>query len=151
MSASSLLQKPKPVQVEEETIPEVVAYLESVKRIENLKSQYPGVFEELEELARNSNTLLEAAEKVVRAKKVNCGPFNLYQYSTTFNAQAFYDAVGRDDFLKMGGSIQNIPQYDIDKKQFEAFVAQGQISEDTVKAVVDHNPSYKKPAKLVVP
>jgi hypothetical protein len=151
MSASLLLQKPKTETVSAEKVPEVEAFLEADKRIQNLKEQYPGVFEELEELVRNRNTLLEAADTVVRARGVTCGPFNLYQYRTTFNAQAFYDAVGREEFLRLGGSIQNIPQYDIDKKKFEAFVAQGEIEEVIVKNVVSHGPSYKKPEKLIVP
>lgn len=151
MSASEHLEKPKPKDIDTNSMPEVVAYLESKSRIENLKAQYPGVFEELEELVQNHNTLLEAAEKAVRSRQGNCGPFNLYQYRTSYNAQKFYDAVGRENFLKLGGSIQTIPQYDIDKSQFKGFVAQGLIAEDIVKSVVEHGPSYKTPPKFHVP
>lgn len=137
--------------VSTEDIPEVAAFLEVRQRIEDLKKQYPGIFEELEELAEQHNTLLEAADKVVRSQKVSCGPFDLYQFQAKYHPEALYDAVGREEFLKLGGSIQTIQQLDIDKKAFDGFVAQNKIPKDLAEKVKTSDPRYHKPDKIIVP
>jgi len=132
-------------------IPEVQAFLEIDGEIQNMKKTYPGIFEELIELAERRNTLLEAADKAVRERDVSCGPFNQYQTATTYNAEKFLDAVGREDFLKLGGSIETVPQYNIDKSMFDSLAAQGKIPSAIVSAVKKVSPRYKKPEKLVIP
>jgi len=132
-------------------IPEVLAFMEIDAEIQKMKKIYPGVFEELMELAERRNTLLEAADKAVREKNVSCGPFNQYQTATTYDAEKFYDAVGREDFLKLGGAIETVPQYSINKSMFDSLAAQGKITKDVVDAVKKLSPRYKKPEKMVIP
>jgi len=132
-------------------IPEVVAFLEAQQRLESLKAQYPGIFDELAELEEQYNTLLEAADKAVRASAVSSGPFELYQFKTTYNANALYDEVGREEFLKLGGSIQTVQQLDVDKKVFDANVAQNKISKALADKVKQRSPNYHKPNKICIP
>jgi len=134
-----------------ESIPEVQRYLEAEDRINNLKSEYPGVFDELKELVDARNAALEEAEKVVRARKVSCGPFTILSESTKYDAQAFFDAVGRDDFLKLGGTIETIPTYTVDKKRVEAAITQGLIPVAVLPAFVSQGISYSVPKKIIVP
>lgn len=131
-------------------IPEVEAFLEMDGQIQSLKENYPGVFDELKELAEKRNTLLEAADKAVRARGVTCGPFNQFQTATSYDAEKFLDAVGREDFLKLGGSIENVPQYSINKDTFNALAAQGKIPQEVVNVVKKESPRYKKPEKMVI-
>lgn len=140
----------KAKEVDPRDIPEVVSFIDADDRLKEFKEQYADVFVQYDEMVNDRNDKLEAAEKIVRAHKVTCGPFVLYQYQTKLNAQAFYDAVGRDDFLKLGGNIQTVPKYEIDKKQFEAFVAQKKIPQTVIDAVVETSPRYKCPDKLSV-
>lgn len=131
-------------------IPEVAEFINADERLKEFKEEYKDVFEQYEAIVSDRNDKLEAAEKIVRAHKVTCGPFVLYQYQTKYNAQAFYDAVGRDDFLKLGGTIQTVPKYEIDKKAFEAMMAQKKIAPTVIEAVVETSPRYKCPDKLTV-
>lgn len=134
-----------------EKIPEVKHFMEIEQKIKNLKEEYPGVFEELNELQEEYNTALQAADKAVRATQTSCGPFVLSQTATSYDANAFYDAVGRERFLKLGGSIQTVQQYSIDKTAFEAAAAQGKIAKDTVEVVKKVTPRYKKPDPISIP
>lgn len=129
-------------------IPEVVAFIDADARVKDFREQYADVFAAYGKLVEDRNQALESAEKVVRAHQVTCGPFDLFQYSTTFNAQAFFDAVGREQFLKLGGEVQTVPQYSIDKKMFEANVAQKKIPPSVVNQVVTVSPKYKCPKPI---
>lgn len=136
--------------VPENDIPEVKHFLEVQKQIESLKEGYPEVFERLGQLQQDYNQALEAAEKVVRGKQVSCGPFNLYQWQTTLDAEKLYEELGKDEFLKVGGKIQTVTTYDLDKNKFEAHVTAGTVPSEVVDVVKKTSPRYKKPEKINV-
>lgn len=138
----------KAKEVDPKDIPEVVDFIDADAKVKDYRESFADVFETYEKLVEERNSKLENAEKVVRAHKVTCGPFVLYQYQTKYDAQAFFDAVGREDFLKLGGEIKTVPEYSLDKKQFEAFVAQKKIPPTVIEAVVEVSPRYRCPSKL---
>lgn len=139
---------PKVKEVDPRDIPEVVDFIDADNKLKEFREQYADLFETYGQLVEDRNSKMENAEKVVRAHKVTCGPFVLYQHQTKFNAQAFFDAVGKEDFLKFGGEMKTVPQYSIDKKLFEAAVAQKKIPPSVVEQVVEVSPRYKCPDKL---
>jgi hypothetical protein len=145
------MKKPTIPTVDPEQVPAVVEFLDADDRYENWKKTYPGAWEELKEIVDMRNTALESADKTVRAQGVACGPFTVISQSTLVDANALYDAVQREEFLALGGSIQTVQQYDIDKKAFEACVAQGKVPKDIVEKVVTFRPSYNKPTKVELP
>ena len=140
----------KAKEVDARDIPEVVAFIDADTKLKEFREQYADLFETYGQLVNDRNEKLENAEKVVRAHKVTCGPFILYQYQTKYNAQAFFDAVGREEFLKLGGSVKTVPEYDIDRKQFDAFAAQKKILPSIVTAVVETIPKYQCPKKITI-
>lgn len=142
------MNTPKTKITDPRDIPEVVEFINAEEKLKEFRDQFHDVFEMYDKLVEDRNSKLENAEKVVRAHRVTCGPFVLYQYQTTYNAQTFFDAVGREEFLKLGGAIETVPQYSIDKKAFEAFVAQRKIPPSVVEQVVSVSPRYHCPAKL---
>lgn len=137
--------------VEASAIPEVVEFLDAQDAILAFKESNAPVFEQLAELVDRYNTSLEQADKVCRAKQVGCGPFDLYQFSTKYNAEALYNAVGRDKFLELGGKIETQTVYDVDKGRLEAMAAQRKVPEEVISQVRKETPAYHKPPKLVVP
>lgn len=144
----------KPTNIPEvptEEIPEVQAFLEARTRIEDFKKTYPGLYSEFQELADQFNATREAAEKLVRGRKISSGPFFVYQTSTFYDADKLYDAVGRDEFLKMGGKIENLPTYSIDHSKLEAMISQNKLKPEIVEVVREIRPSYKIPTKIVLP
>jgi|HigsolmetaAR202D_1030399.scaffolds.fasta_scaffold01372_4 hypothetical protein len=136
--------------VAETDIPEVMHFLAVKKQIDDLKEGYPEVFERLRQLQQDYNQALEAAEKAVRGRQVSCGPFHLYQWQTSLDAEKLYEELGRDEFLKVGGKIQTVTTYDLDKNKFEAHVTAGTIPKEVVDVVKKVSPRYKKPEKINV-
>jgi hypothetical protein len=143
---------PKAITKAKETdIPEVIEFLQAQAAIQEFKQEHPDVFEMFEQLVEAYNTKLQAAEKICRAAEVNCGPFDLYQYNTKYNAKALFDAVGRDKFLELGGTVGSEATYDIDKSRFEAAVAAKKVGKDVISQVRKETPVYHKPEALVIP
>lgn len=134
--------------IPENQIPEVQHFLDIRDRVQRLKEAFPEVFEQLDQLAGEYNQALEAADKVVRGKKVSCGPFDLYQWATTYNAEKLHEELGREEFLKVGGQIKTIATYDIDKAKLEAHITSGAIPGEVVDAVRTVSPRFKKPEKI---
>lgn len=130
-------------------IPEVVDYMNSRDKLKEFKDEHQDIFAMYDQLVEEHNTSLEKAEKIVRAHEVTCGPFVLYQWQKKFDAEKLYDAVERDQFLKLGGHIETVPQYSIDKNIFEAKMAQGAIPQNVLDVVVKVSPRYKTPDKLI--
>lgn len=130
-------------------IPAVVDYMDAADKLREFKEEHADVFEAYDFLVQEHNNKLEAAEKVVRAQGVSCGPFDLYQYQTKFDAEKLYDAVQREEFLRLGGKIETVPVYSVDKNIFEAKLAQGAVPKNVVDVVVKTSPRYKTPDKLI--
>lgn len=136
--------------IPESQIPEVEHFVEIQARVERLKEAYPEVFEQLATLQVDYNQALEAAEKVVRGKQVSCGPFNIFQTRTSYDAEKLYEELGKDEFLKVGGQIKTITTYDVDKAKLEAHITGGVVPKEVADNVKKVSPSYKKPEKINV-
>ena len=143
---------PKHIQKAQETdIPEVIAFIEAQRALQEFRQAYPELFEQLDGLVDHYNTTLESAEKKCRAAEINCGPFDLYQYSTKYNGEALFGAVGRDKFLELGGTTGSEITYSIDKARFEAAVAAKKVPQEIVDLVRKEAPVFHTPKKLVLP
>lgn len=136
--------------VSEESIPEVLRFLEANDRVQSFYEKHSEIFSQLLELRGEYNAALEAAEKVVRAKRVSCGPFVAYQIQTKYDAEKLYEEVGRDRFLELGGKIQTVTTFDLDKAKFEAHVVSNNVSQEVVDTVKEVSPRYKKPEKITL-
>jgi hypothetical protein len=138
-------------QMSEEQIPEVKTFIEIQEKIDRLKAEHPGVFDQLEALTAEYNAALEAADKMVRAHKASCGPFIMYQTMTKYNAEKLYEEVGRDRFLELGGKISVVTTFDLDKAKFEAHIATGNaLPAEVINVVKEVSPRYKKPEKISI-
>jgi hypothetical protein len=133
------------------TFPEVRAFLKAKKALDELRATSPRFFEDLRAIAELWNPTLDAADKVVRAAGVSCGPFELYSHVTKYSANALLIAVGEGRFQVFGGATENVPEHTIDKEAFKALVAQGKVANEIIAAVVTHEPRYHKPEKIVLP
>lgn len=129
-------------------VPEVQHFMEVQSKIERLKEAYPEVFEKLGELAADYNQALEAADKVLRAKKASCGPFTLSSVAVTYDAEKLHEELGRAEFLKVGGQIKTVTKYDVDKAKFEAHSTSGIVPNEVIESVRTVSPRYKKPEKI---
>jgi hypothetical protein len=129
-------------------IPEVQDFEEAKRILEEYRARYRGVFDEFETLAQQYNTKLEAADKAVRARRVSCGDWELYQQKVTFNADALYDAVGVDKFMEVGGILRTVVTRDLDKAKLKAALSSGAISKEVADAITTTTPTYHSPPKI---
>ncbi len=132
-------------------VPEVVEFLDAQDAIQAFKAEHPEVFEQLSQLVERYNTALEQADKACRSREVSSGPFNLYQFTTKYNAEALFNAVGRDAFLAMGGKLETVTQFSVDRGRLEACIAQGKLPNEVVAHVRKETPNFHEPDKLAVP
>lgn len=132
-------------------VPAVIDFVDAQSAIADFKQEHAQVFAQFAELAERYNATLEQAEKVCRGDRVACGPFDLYQFVTKYDAEGLFNAVGRDRFLEIGGKIETVQQFSLDRQRFEAAVAQNKIPKDVVDRVRTETPNYHKPAKVSIP
>lgn len=145
------MQKRKAPTVDIGEIPEVIEFVDAQEALQEFKQEHAAVFETLAQLTERYNASLEQADKVCRARQVSCGPFDLYQFSTKYDAEALYNAVGRDKFLELGGKIDTVTAFSVDKGKLEACIAQRKIESDVVDRVRKETPNYHKPEKVQLP
>lgn len=145
------MQKKKAPTVDISEIPEVIEFVDAQEELQLFQQEHAAIFTKLAQLADRYNTSLEQADKVCRARGVSCGPFDLYQFSTKYDAEALYNAVGRDKFLELGGKIEQVTQYAVDKGKLEASIAQRKVEGDIVDRVRKETPNYHKPEKVTLP
>lgn len=145
------MQKKSPKKINPAEIPEVVEFLDAQDALQAFKDEHAHVFSQLGELTERYNSTLEQAEKICRSKDVGCGPIDLYQYAVKYNATALFNAVGRDQFLALGGEAKTVTEYSLDKGRFEAAVAQKKVPKEVVDQVRKEVANYHVPPKLVLP
>ncbi len=145
------MEKPKIIKVDPNEVAEVQRFLEIRSKLEEFKETHRPIFKQLEMLAEEYNTALEAADKKLRAQKVGSGPFDLFTILCNYDAELLHRELGEDDFLRVGGTIATQTVYSLNKEQFEAFVEAGQIPKEVVEVVKKETPRYHKPDKILLP
>lgn len=132
-------------------VPEVQEYVAAREALENFMDSHSEVFEEYRDMVEHSNDALERADKVVRGKNVSCGPWDKYQTQTKYDAQELYEAMGRDEFLRVGGKVTTKTIYDVDKAKVTASIERGAIPPEVAGEVKKVSPRYKTPKPIGLP
>ena len=135
-------------QVSTADIPEVEAFVDAEDMLREFEQTHANIIATRSTLVENRNQKREAADKAVRAKEVSCGPWDIYQTQTKFNAEALYNAMGKDGFMKVGGRLQTKTAYDVDKAKVAAAIARGEIPTDVAEVVVTVSPRYHSPKEI---
>lgn len=128
-----------------ESIPEVIAYTEAKEMLEAFIGHNARVFSTYFSLLDSLSQKREAADKLVRGKEVSCSDWELYQYHTKVNAEAMFNALGMEQFLRFGGTTTTKTIYDADKARVEAAIAKGEISQELGKIIIEKSPRYHAP------
>lgn len=140
--------KPKITKKSPEEVTEVREFLGAFQRLEMFRQQHADVFAQYDTLVQEYNQKLEDAERTCRAQQIACGPFDLYNFSTKYDAKALYDLIGRERFFKVGGSERSETVYTIDKTKVESAIQRGDIPEDVVDSFKKVSPTFHTPDKI---
>src|SRR5512138_2663899 len=135
-----------------ETLPEIVSFENSKKELEEFTREHAAVLKQLRVLAARYNAALQAADKVIRSRKVSFRDWRLLGRPTiTIDAKKYYEEMGRDFCLQHGGKTIPAEDLELDKAKVEAAYAQGLIPKDVYERIRHESPKYKKPEELDVP
>lgn len=132
-------------------VPEVVAFEAAKRKLQEFKEANSELFDVLNDLVDRYNTTLEAASKATRGQAVSCGDFELYQTATKINGKALHDAVGRERFLALGGTIKTEFTYKVDKACLQTAMSKQQVAQDIYDKVVGEEPRYHAPKPISLP
>lgn len=126
-------------------VPEVKAYQDAVDLLQEFKRQHANVFQTYFKLLEDRNQKMQLADKAVRAQGISCGDWERYQDQTKYNPQALYEALGRDGFLNVGGALQTVTTFSVDKSKLEAAAARGEVPPGVMEQVKTISPRYHAP------
>lgn len=132
-------------------VPEVAAFEQAKQQLQSFKAANSQFFDVLDRLVEEYNTRLEAAEKAVRAQQASCGDFDFYQKATKIDGKALHDAVGREVFISIGGTIKMEAAYKVDGKRLQLALAQQRVTKELVEEVTKEEPRYHTPKPAVLP
>jgi len=134
------------------TIPEVQAFETAKRELEEFKAAHEAFYNDLVRLLDIYNAARDAADKVVRAQQVSCGPFQLAaRPSVSYDAEKLYEEMGEPFFFAHGGKVENKPVYVVNKPQVEAAIAAGLVPDEVVESVRRINVRYHTPKKAELP
>lgn len=142
-----MISKPKTKieTVEADEIPEVADYLEHLELLEEYKKQHKKIFSTYNDIAEKLNQLRVEADKIVRAKNVNCGPWTVMSTAVKYDSEKLLQAVGPARFLELGGTATPRIDYAIDKTVVETQIAKKAISPELVKEIKVESIRYSAP------
>jgi len=132
-------------------VPEVQAWEDVKAKLTAFKDANPQFFQYLESLIEEYNIKLQAAEKAVRDRHISCGEFELYQFTTRYDANALFQALGHEKFLQVGGKVETRTIYDVDKARVDASIASHTISPEIAEQIRTKSPNYHKPDPARIP
>lgn len=126
--------------------PASVAQLQLLEEgIKDFRQRHRAVFEEYSLLIEQYNAVLEQADKDARAMGRSVGPFRILRETAKVDAEKMCDLLGKNEFLKLGGSIGKATTYDFDTTKFRALMLAKGIPENVVKAVYQVKSSWTGP------
>lgn len=132
-------------------IPEVQAYEDAKAMYESFKAMNLPVVEKLREFLEHMNQTREAAEKAVRSAGVSCGEFDLYQQVDKVDGDNVLNAVGREKFIAIGGTVKQKNEAKIGVKQLKTALARGEITRELYDEVVKVENRYHVPGAGALP
>jgi hypothetical protein len=141
--------RPEIQEVPAKQILEVQAFLRQREALDAWKKKHGKAILELAAIMVKYNPCLNAAEKVVRERKVTCGPFQLKRFDPDRDAGALEKVLGRKEFERRGGEIHE--EATLDNALFDALLSQNVLSEDDAEKVLTWKPIYDKPKLIVLP
>ena len=132
-------------------LPEVLDYEQAKAILAQFKLMNAPFMEQLEALVEQYNQRREAAEKAVRARGVSCGDFDLYQAYEKPDGQALLNALGREAFIGIGGTIITSHDAKIEAKQVQVALARGIIDQPLYDEVTSIVVRYHLPREISTP
>lgn len=131
--------------------PEIMAFEESDRMLRQFEIKYQKFMEEYRARVADWNATREAADKIVRAKKISCGKWQRFSEETRFDYAAMYDTLGRERYLELGNTLSTITTYGGDNDRMKGIIAKGEIADDVAATFTTVIGKYHAPKKSNLP
>jgi hypothetical protein len=134
-----------------DTIEEVRQFEATRREMMAFMEKHSKTFEQMRALANEYNQTLEAAEKAVKAKGVNCGPFQILSIATTYDVDSLFEEIGPKEFARLGGGQETVVKHTMDKATIEAAIVRRDIPEEIADKVKQVQARYKRIPPVSLP
>jgi hypothetical protein len=138
-------------------LPEVRRYVEAEDQLQEFIQTNLKLMNELSRLVDERNNTLQEADTAVRATclawgvGVTCGPFQFKHFTQKIDGEAMFDALGREQYERLGGAVKTVTQYVVDKTLTLKAIESGQISPEMAENFYQNIPNYHKIPVVVLP
>jgi hypothetical protein len=119
-----------------ETLEKKIALLDS-EHSEFLKTR-EGYLEELERKR-------QVADAAIRAIDASFGPWERFSEQKTYDINGLYSLIGEDKFIELGGTVSQLPVYDLERDTLEVAIAAKKIPKSVVENILKITPKYRAP------
>lgn len=134
-----------------EECPAVAEYVAAEEALQAHIKSNPKFYEILRALVEDRNAKLEAADKQVRPTLNSCGPFHLDKVAQKIDAEKLYEELGAEVFQQVGGYMEQVTDYRVDRQRFLTHVERGDIPPEVKEVVLKVQPAYKAPKPYTLP
>lgn len=136
----------------EDTPIEVIAFLEAEEDYQDYKEAFRDVIEGLRVVAKRRNETLEAADKVVRARKLSTGPFRMRGRPVLkVDADVAAKTLGEEVFRNIGGVYKQVTVLELSREDALRAVATNLITESALRLFAAETVSYDKIPRIEIP
>jgi len=122
---------------------EVLAFLDAEADYQAYKAANESVIRNLIAFANARNAAFEAADKIVRARELQVGPFKFKTAPfTKVDGTKAFDTLGLQNFQAIGGAMKTQVAYVLDARAVEIAIATGRLTEEVAKKFTERQVRY---------
>lgn len=122
---------------------EVLAFIDAEEDYQAYKAANEGVIRNLIAFANARNAAFEAADKVVRSRAIEVGPFRFKTRPyTKVNTERAVAELGQEKFLALGGTVRTETVYELDARAVEIAIATNRLAPEVAKKFTEEQVRY---------
>lgn len=115
------------------------------KVIDMFKIENSAVLKIYQELLDDREQKRQVADAAIRATGKSISQWDAFSENKRYYPEKLYEAVGREAFLKMGGKISTVQQYEIEGQAIDLAISKKEIPEALAAEVKKVTLKYRSP------
>lgn len=121
------------------------------KKLMLFESEHAAVFETFDEMLGELELKRQVADATIRPLDASFGPWQRLSEQRTYDVTALYSLVGDERFRDLGGTVSEMPVYELDKDTLKVAIAAKKIPPSVVDAILKITPKYRAPKPRLRP
>jgi hypothetical protein len=129
---------------EKAAIVAVKAYERVDKAIRTFMSEHTKVFKPFAELLEKLEAKRMIADAAMRSTDASFGPWQRSE-QRTYDTVLLHELIGEEKFLELGGTVSEVPVYELEKDKLELAIVAEKIASTVVEKIRTITPKYRAP------